>query len=561
MSGRPTMATTVEQIVPLGDLVDRRAASTPDRAALVFPGERVTFAELAQRSDERARALLGLGAEPGDTVGILMPSGVDFVALMLGAAKVGAIPVLVNARFKARELRHVITNGDLTMVLTSSSVADAVDFPALLLEAVPDAATGDGAGTHPTDDMPRLRHLVLVDDDARPGFLGAADVETATASSTTAAVRERQAAVRVEDVGLIMYTSGTTASPKGAMLGHDALVRQGRLVAETRFHLTSDDVVWTPLPLFHIGGMGHVLTCIVAGCTMVHCGHFDVDVAIAQLVDEGCTVAVPAFETMWLQVLDHPDFSEEALGGLRLVLAVGIPERLRLMQDRLPGAPMVTTFGGTESTSHLSIALADDPPETRLTTGGHPLPGIEVRIVDPDTGEDLPAGERGEIVYRGWNRFLGYYNEPELTAQVIDDDGWFHSGDVGILDGDGRLSYVGRIKDMLKVGGENVAAAEIEGFLVDHPAVQIVQVVSAPDARYTEVPAAFVELKPGATTTEQELIDHCRGRIATFKVPRYVRFVDEWPMSGTKIKKYELRERIAAELAEAGITEAPRVTS
>ena len=184
-----------------------------------------------------------------------------------------------------------------------------------------------------------------------------------------------------------------------------------------------------------------------------------------------------------------------------------------------------------------------------------------MRIIGLDSGEDVAAGTVGEIIYRGWNRFLGYYNEPELTAQVIDADGWFHSGDIGTIDYDGRVTYVGRIKDMLKVGGENVAAAEIEGHLVDHPAVQIVQVVSAPDARYTEVPVAFIELKAGATATEQELIDHCRGQISTFKVPRYVRFVAEWPMSGTKIKKYVLREQIAAELAERGMTEAPRVTS
>lgn len=555
------MEIELDEIVPLGDLLDGQASARPDHLAMVFPGERVTYAELAERADADARALLGLGVQPGDKVGILMPSVAEFVALMFGAAKVGAVPVLMNARFKSRELRHVIGNGDLTLVLTSTSVAAAVDFPGLLLEAVPDAAAGDRAGTSAAAGLPHLRHLVLVDDDARPGFMGAAEFRQAAEGVASTEVAERQSQVQTSDVALIMYTSGTTASPKGAMLCHDALVRQGHLVAHTRFSLTERDVVWTPLPLFHIGGMSYVLTCIVAGCTCVHAGHFQVDVAMGQLVDERCTVALPAFETMWLQVLDHPECSEQALAELRLVLAVGIPERLQLMQERLPHAPMVTTFGGTESTSHLSIALPDDPPETRLTTGGHPLAGIEVRIVDPETGLDVTPGVSGEIVYRGWNRFLGYYNEPELTAEVIDADGWFRSGDIGTMDNDGRVSYVGRIKDMLKVGGENVAAAEIEGFLVDHPAVQIVQVVSAPDARYTEVPAAFVELKAGAAATETELIDHCRGKIATFKVPRYVRFVDEWPMSGTKIKKYELRERIATELADAGITEAPKVTS
>ena len=547
-------------VVPLADLLDRQAQLTPGRTALVLPGERVPYGELAERAQYYGRALVAMGAKPGDTVGILLPTMADFVAIMFGALKVGAVPVLMNARFKARELRHVVVNGDLTLVFTATSVADAVDFPVLLAEALP-GLERHADGSLDLDDAPKLRHVVLVDDAPRPGFLGQVHVAEAAATGADAEVDLRQSRASTRDIGLIMYTSGTTASPKGAMLSQEALVRQGILVAKTRFMLGPDDVMWTPLPLFHIGGMSYVLTAMCAGCTIVHAGFFEADRALRQLVDEQCTVATPAFETMWLQVLDHPGFDPEALSALRLVLAVGVPERLRSMQERFPQAPIVTTFGGTEATSHLCIALADDPPETRLSTGGHPLPGIEVRVVDPETGVDRPNGEPGEIRYRGWNRFLGYYNEPEITAEAIDAEGWFHSGDVGTLDADGRVSFVGRIKDMLKVGGENVAAAEVEGFLVDHPAVQIVQVVSAPDARYTEVPAAFIQLKPGATATEAEIIDHCRGQISTFKVPRYVRFVDDWPMSGTKIKKYVLREQIANELADAGITEAPRITS
>ena len=552
-------------VTTLGDLLDRQAQLTPEVTALVLPNDRATYRQLADRADHYARALLGLGVEPGETVGLLLPPMIDFLGAMFGAAKIGAIPVLMNARFKARELRHVVTNGDLVVVLTSTSVAGAVDFPALLIESFPELAAGGSGGGRggqvDVADAPWLRHVATVEEERRDGFLNGSDLDMLAAKAGPDDVEDRQIRVRPSDVGLIMYTSGTTASPKGAMLSHEALVRQSHLVAKTRFHLGPDDAAWTPLPMFHIGGLSYLITCFVAGCTAVHAGHFDADVALRQLVDERCTIALPAFETIWLQILDHPDFAATDLSAIRLVLAVGVPERLRSMQDRFPQAPMVTTFGGTESTSHLSIALPDDPPETRLTTGGHPLDGIEVRIIGLDSGEDVAAGTVGEIIYRGWNRFLGYYNEPELTAQVIDADGWFHSGDIGTIDYDGRVTYVGRIKDMLKVGGENVAAAEIEGHLVDHPAVQIVQVVSAPDARYTEVPVAFIELKAGATATEQELIDHCRGQISTFKVPRYVRFVAEWPMSGTKIKKYVLREQIAAELAERGMTEAPRVTS
>ncbi|MGK0476995.1 MAG: fatty-acyl-CoA synthase [Ilumatobacter sp.] len=561
------MELSMGTVTTLGDLLDQRAAQTPTALAIVLPGDRATYGELAASADYYSRALMGLGIQAGDNVGLLLPPLTDYVAAMFGAAKIGAVPVLMNARFKTRELRHVVTNGDLRIVLTSTQGSDVVDFPALLLDAIPDlanrnpAASDQDTGFLSGADAPLLRNVVLVDDIARDGFIGQVELDDAAESVSSDDVDTRQRRVRVGDVGLIMYTSGTTAAPKGAMLTHDALVRQGHLVGQTRFGLTEADRVWTPLPLFHIGGMSFVITCIVAGCTMVHAGYFDADVSLAQLVDERCTLALPAFETMWLQILDHPDFASSDLSSIRLVLAVGVPERLRSMQERFPQAPMVTTFGGTESTSHLSLALADDPPETRLTTGGHPLPGIEVRICDPDTRADLGPSERGEIVFRGWNRFVGYYNDPERTAEVIDADGWFHSGDIGTLDADGRLTYVGRIKDMLKVGGENVAAAEIEGFLLEHPAVQIVQVVSAPDAAYTEVAAAFIELKPGATVTEEELINYCRGQIATFKVPRYVRFIDEWPMSGTKIKKFELRDRIARELAASGITEAPRISS
>jgi len=243
------------------------------------------------------------------------------------------------------------------------------------------------------------------------------------------------------------------------------------------------------------------------------------------------------------------------------VVNVGSPGSLRRMQERLPTAVQVSALGGTEFGGFVSLGKAGDPLESRLTTGGRPLGRAEVRAVDPETGADVPPGAVGELLMRGPTRFLRYHDDPEATAAAIDEDGWYHSGDLGRVDADGSVAFVGRLKDMLKVGGENVAAAEIETHLLGHPAVEIVQVVGAPDERYIEVPAAYVQLRAGARAGEQELIDFCRGEIATFKVPRYVRFVEEWPMSGTKIQKFRLREQIAAELEAAGITEAPRVTS
>jgi fatty-acyl-CoA synthase len=288
---------------------------------------------------------------------------------------------------------------------------------------------------------------------------------------------------------------------------------------------------------------------------------FRPDTALRQLAAERCTVALAGFETIWLPVLTDASFARTDLSALRLVFCLGIPERMRDMQARLPDTPLISGYGSTETCSFITLCTPDDPVEARMMTAGRVLPGLEVKVVDVHSGVELPPGQVGELLCRGWSRFEGYHNDPGRTASAVDADGWFHSGDLGRMDEHGRVAWISRLKDMLKVGGENVAALEIEGYLLAHPAVRMAQVVAAPDAHYTEVPAAYVMLAPGSALTEQEIIEHCLGKIATFKVPRYVRFVDEWPMSGTKIQKYILRERIRQELAERGITEAPRLSS
>jgi fatty-acyl-CoA synthase len=548
------------EVTTLGDLLDRQAQRHPDREALVFPDERVTHREYAARAERVARGLIALGVEQGDRVGVLLPSGVDYVAGLYGAIKIGAIPVPINARFKSFELRHIVTNSAMRVLLTSDSLGEAIDLPELITRTFPALPTQDG-GDLALAEAPALRQLVVLGEGEPPGFLGRAPFERGADGVDPDEVDTRQLRVRVRDTAMILYTSGTTSAPKGAMLTHEGFVRFAQGIARSRMFLTPEDRLWSALPLFHIGGASYTVLCLSAGCTYCHVGFFRPDVALDQLERERCTVAIPAFETIWMAVLDHPRFPEADLSALRIVFNVGTPERLRQMQERVPHAVQLSGFGGTEATSHLAMSLPDDPLELRVSTGGHPLPGTEVRIVDPETGAEQPPNTPGEIVFRGWARFEGYFREPELTAQVIDEQGWFHSGDLGRMDPEGRLTFVGRLKDMLKVGGENVAAAEVEGFLLTHPAVLMAQVVGAADARYSEVPAAFVQLKPGASASEEEIIDFCRGRISSFKIPRYVRFVDEWPMSATKIRKYELRERIARELEERGITEAPKMQS
>lgn len=544
----------------LGDLF-ARAGGRGDHEALVFPAERVTYAALAQRIDAAARSLAGLGIGHGDTVGVLLPQGVDSLALLFGATSIGAAGVPVNARFKAHELRHVITDSRMALLATCYGSTELADVQALLEEAVPGLAD---AGPGPLDlaSAPSLRHVLQLGSGAAPtALLDRASFERAREDVGEEAMEAMRYRVAVRDPAVVMYTSGTTANPKGALLSHEALVRKGTTVGRTRFDLGPASRVWTPLPLYHIGGIAFAVTCAVAGSTYVHAGPFDADVAIRQLGAERCTHALPAFETIWLQVLDHPELPTTDLSVLGLVFNVGVPERLREMQDRLPGAVQVSGFGATESTSFVSIGQPWDEAATRASTCGVPLVDVDVRIVDPVTGAVVPAGVTGEIRYRGPCTFSGYLGDPAQTAAAFDEAGYFRSGDLGSLDEEGRLTFTSRIKDMLKVGGENVAAAEVEGFLLGHPAVALAQVVGAPDTRYGVVPAAFVQLKPGASIAPDELTTFCLGRIATFKVPRYVRVVTEWPMSGTKIKKVVLRDQIAAELAEAGIDCAPKLST
>jgi acyl-CoA synthetase (AMP-forming)/AMP-acid ligase II len=266
--------------------------------------------------------------------------------------------------------------------------------------------------------------------------------------------------------------------------------------------------------------------------------------------DEGCTFAYPCFPTITQAILHHPDFDASRLANVRAVLDTGPPEMLRDVGARWNGVPVLTSYGLTEAGGVIAFSHLHDPEEKRVTTGGRPLRGMEVRIADPETDDELPVGEVGQILVRGPGLFDGYHGDPAKTAETMR-GGWLHTGDLGAVDEDGRVAYRGRSKDMLKVGGENVAALEIEAFLQTHPAVKIAQVVGVPDPKYQEVPAAFVELAPGAAASEADLVAFCRGTIAGFKVPRHVRFVAEWPMSATKIQKHRLREQLLEELRGA----------
>jgi fatty-acyl-CoA synthase len=550
---------------PLGGLL-RAAARRFPGSEIVLPEERCTFAQLDRRADAFAAMLTEAGVRAGQHVGIWTAPSLDTIAALFGTFRCCAVAVPISDRYRDTEIGYVIEHADLTTLVISPPDGP-VDRPADLQVAFPSLGRADTRELTLAE-APKLRRIVVIGGQVdHPAFTSASDLGLPAAGDYPDIALPAQPIDRVDhDAGdpalaYLMYTSGTSAAPKACMITHNGCLLQAHSLAYHRYRLDPTSVFWCPLPLYHTAGLATMTACLAAGASFVHAGAFDPAQALRMLEQERVTHAVPAFETIWMRVLDHPDFASTDLSALSVVLMTGGEALLRKLQARVPQAVQVTNFGLTEATGHLSMNTIDDPLDVRATTGGLPLPGMEVRIVDPDTGAVLGAGQRGEIQFRGPSRCLGYYRDPDASRDSIAPDGWFRSGDLGDLDTVGRLTFRGRLKDMLKVGGENVAALEIESYLIRHPAVNVIAVVGVPDSYYGEVPAAFIELAPGTSASEQEIIDFCLDNIATFKVPRYVRFVSEWPMSGTKIRKFVLRERIQSELAAAGTTTAPRLRS
>jgi acyl-CoA synthetase (AMP-forming)/AMP-acid ligase II len=531
----------------LGSVLDAATAEAPGTEALVIGDRRLTYEELRHDVRAHARSLMALGVEPGDAVAILMPNCVDNVLAILAITMIGGVCIPINSRFRPRELAYVIADGDARVVLTSDLVEEHVDYAARLREALPELA-GCAAGVTPrVAGAPLLRHVVLLGRRPGAGMMDRSAFEALPGAVDDEELDARTRGVGAEQTAIMLYTSGTTANPKGCPLKHRQLTAVSRQL-QLGFGARAGDRVWDPLPLFHASAILPLLICLHARATFFSTVHFDARAALEDLEGEEMTLAWPAYTTIWQPILTNPAFRPERLPHLRHVLCVGPFETLQVMETALPSAKLVSCYGITEGSGIPSLCSIDDPPELRLGTAGHPLDGFEVQIRDRDTHVPLAPGERGALWLRGPGVIEGYWKDPVKTAESFDAAGWFNTGDLVSADADGRLSFHGRIKDTLKVGGENVAAVEVEAYLSTHPAVALAAVVGLPDAKYGEVPAAFVELRPDAAATEPDLIDFCRDGLAAFKVPRHVRFVTAWPMSATKIRKTDLREPLLCEL-------------
>ncbi len=538
-------------VTTIGDLLLTAADRHPNDDAIVFPDQKISYGELAARAIERARGLQAIGVTPRSHVGLLLPTCLEFVEYFFAIALCGAVAVPVNARYRAHELRYVVENGDLVTLITTSEVPEQVNFIERLITAMPSlAGQSDPLQLH-VPEAPKLRNIVVLGKAGPASFLTAKAFLKLAKSVKPDAVHRARLGVRVRDVGLMLYTSGTTANPKGCLISHEAMVRNSIALGRHRYQLRYGDRFWSPLPLFHIAGILPMLATFDVGAAYLTMAFFEAGKALRMLADERVSATYPCFVTIMSDLIYHPDFQKTDLSRIRLmnsnfaVQPAGIRDA---MLKAMPNAIQVGTFGMTETAGTVTTSMLTDPLGQRTGRLGKPLPGIEVRIVDHDTGLNVPPGARGEVLVRGYSTLEGYYKDPEKTAAAIDADGWYHTGDVGSIDPAGTMMFHGRTKDMLKVGGENVAAAEIEASLQRHDAVKLAQVVGIPDARYAEVPAAFIELKPGEVATAQALIAHCKAEIAAFKIPRHIRFVTEWPMSTSKIQKFRLRDQLLKEL-------------
>ena len=524
-----------------GDLPDETARRFGAREGLVFEDQHYTFAELKDEIDRAAKALMVLGVAAGDHVSLWLNNRSEWIFLMFAVAKVGAVQVPVNTRFRTQDLEYVLRQSDSAMLITHD-VSGPIDYLDMVRQTVGLPTVGESVRD---PSFPALRSVVIVGADEHPGTASWGSALARTDEVSDAELAERAAAVDPDDPVLIMYTSGTTGFPKGVLHSHKLI----RNVEERGFRMaiTERDTILSYLPLFHAFGYSEAaLMSMVTGARQVLTANFDADESLDLVEREGATVA-HGFEAHMQMLCDAQEARARDLSSLRTgVFAAGMlsatPVAYRGARVLAP-LKALSAFGMTEMWVGAAVSALDDDAPHRLESSGYPAPGYEFRVVDPDTGQERPDGTPGELRVRGYGLMLGYYKKPKETAESYDEDGWFRTGDMGERHADGHIRFLGRFKDMLKVGGENVDPMEVEGLLLDHPAVRQVAVVGLPDRRLSEVAVAFIERQPGTEVNETDILAYCRGKVASFKIPRQVFFLDAFPMTASgKIRKVELRE-------------------
>jgi fatty-acyl-CoA synthase len=546
----PTDAPLLDQTI--GDYLLGIVERFPDRPAVVVRHQQIrwNWREYAQQIDRLAKGLLAIGIQPGDRVGIWSPNNIEWCLVQFATARIGAIMVCINPAYRREELAFAINNVGCKALICASRFKGS-DYLAILAELAPELDSS-APGSLKAAALPSLAWVVRLGEDKSPGMLNFDTLLTLGDEQDACALQRVSAGLKASDPINIQFTSGTTGSPKGATLSHNNILNNGLLVA-AGMGLTEHDRLCIPVPLYHCFGMvlGNLVCLSVGACALFPSEAFDPAITLQMVSEERCT-ALHGVPTMFIAELELANFAEFDLGSLRTGIMAGAicPEPLMLRVQTLMHMTEVTiAYGQTECSPINHMTAVDCPLDKRVTTVGRAIGHTEIKLVDP-SGETVPIGEKGEICCRGYNVMSGYWQDPAKTAATIDGEGWLHSGDIGVMDSEGYVQIVGRSKELIIRGGENIYPREVEERLYDHPAVQDAAVFGIDSDRYGEEVCAWIKLRPGCDADEEEIKHFLSARIAYFKVPRYIRFVDEYPMTVTgKLQKFRMKELMSAELA------------
>ncbi|WP_199724118.1 AMP-binding protein [Methanohalophilus sp. RSK] len=524
----------------------------PQKDFMVYPDRdlRFNYSQFNERVNDLAKGLLALGLKKGDHIGIWARNVPDWLTFLFAASKIGAVLVTVNTSYRSHELAYVVKQSDMKALAIIDGFRN-VDYVQTVYDIVPELKTQQ-RGNLTSQEFPELNHVIYIGQEKHRGMYNTRELLLLGKHCSDAELAQIKASTTADDVVNMQYTSGTTGFPKGVMLTHKNILNNGYYIGEKQ-KFTDQDRLCLPVPLFHCFGIVlGVLAALSHGATLVMLEVFDPLLVLAAVQKEKCT-ALYGVPTMFIAELNHPMFDMFDLSSLRTGIMAGSPcpkETMKKVISDMHCDEITIAYGLTEASPVMTQTSIDDTIERRVSTVGIAMPLIEVKIVDPDTGEKLGPGQQGEICCRGYNIMKGYYKMPEKTAGTIDRDGWLHSGDLGTVDEYGYYKITGRIKDMIIRGGENIYPREIEEFLYTIDGVRDAQVVGIPDERYGEIVGAFVMLQEGADLSEEDIREYSMEKIARYKVPKHVFIVDEYPMTASgKIQKFKLRE-MATELLE-----------
>jgi fatty-acyl-CoA synthase len=539
-----------------GELLEKYAIEAPDREFIVYPDRnlRFTYSQFNERVDQLAKGLLYIGVRRDDKVGIWATNVPDWLTFMFATAKIGAILVTINTNYKSAELEYLLQNADIHTLCLIDGFRDS-DYVSMIFDLVPELKIHP-RGELKSDKFPVLKNVVFIGPQKHRGMYNTSELILLGSHIDDFELEQVKETVTCHDVVNMQYTSGTTGFPKGVMLTHHNILNNGYAAGEC-MRFTHNERLLVCVPLFHCFGCVLALCAVIThGSTMVMVETFDPLMVLASVEKEKCT-ALYGVPTMFIAELNHPMFNMFDLRSLRTGIMAGALcpiETMNQVMEKMHMKDVIIVYGLTETSPGMTATRTHNSPEVRATTVGFEFPNVEVKIVNPETGEECPIGEQGEICCRGYNLMKGYYKNPEATAKAIDKDGWLHSGDLAVKTPDGFYKITGRIKDKIIRGGENIYPREIENFIYNMPEVEAVEVVGVPSKKYGEQVGAFIKLKAGQQLTEEDVQEFCRGKIARYKIPQFIFFVDGFPMTASgKIQKYKLRDLSLKLLEEKGV--------